>query len=76
MGSCLRYILTHQPGNWAQLLLKMGSQWPFSAANYLCSPQTKYSVTEQELLSIAECLKEFKGMLWGQKVKVYADHKN
>ena len=45
MGSCLRYILTHQPGNWAQLLL-------------------------------IECLKEFKGMLRGQKIKVYTDHKN
>jgi len=42
----------------------------------LSSPQTKYSVTEQELLSIVECLKEFKGMLWGQKIKVYTDHQN
>ena len=42
----------------------------------LSSPQTKYSVAEQELLSIVECLKEFKGMLWGQKIKVYPDHQN
>jgi hypothetical protein len=28
--------------------------------------QTKYSVTEIELLAIVETLKEFKGMLWGQ----------
>ena len=38
--------------------------------------QTKYSVTEIELLAIVETLKEFKGMLWGQSIKVYTDHKN
>ncbi len=38
--------------------------------------QQKYSVTEIELLAIVETLKEFKGMLWGQDVKVYTDHKN
>ena len=38
--------------------------------------QTKYSVTEIELLAIVETLKEFKGMLWGQSIKVYMDHKN
>ena len=38
----------------------------------------KYSVTELELLSIVECLKEFKGMLWCQQIqiKVYTIHKN
>ncbi len=29
-----------------------------------------------ELLAIVETLKEFKGMLWGQPIKVYSDHKN
>ncbi len=38
--------------------------------------QSKYSVTKIELLAIAETLKEFQGMLWGQKIKVYTDHKN
>ena len=38
--------------------------------------QSKYSVTEIELLAIVETLKEFKGMLWGQTIKVYTDHKN
>jgi hypothetical protein len=38
--------------------------------------QQKYSTTEIKLLAIVECLKEFKGMLWGQQVKVYIDHKN
>ena len=38
--------------------------------------QSKYSVTEIELLAIVETLKEFKGMLWGQPIKVFTDHKN
>jgi hypothetical protein len=38
--------------------------------------QTKYSVTKVELLAIVETLKEFQGMLWGQTIKVYTDHKN
>ncbi len=38
--------------------------------------QQKYSVTENEILAIVETLKEFKGMLWGQDIKVYTDHKN
>jgi len=42
----------------------------------LTAAQRKYSVTEIELLAIVETLKEFKGMLWGQPVKVYTDHKN
>ncbi len=35
----------------------------------LSETQRKYSVTEIELLAIVEALKEFKGMLWGQKNK-------
>ena len=38
--------------------------------------QQRYSVTKIELLAIVETLKEFKGMLWGQKLKVFTDHKN
>jgi hypothetical protein len=42
----------------------------------LSKTQQKYSVTEIELLAIVETLKEFKGMLWGQDIKVYTNHKN
>ncbi len=38
--------------------------------------QTKYSVTKIKLFAIVETLKEFRGMLWGQTIKVYTDHKN
>jgi hypothetical protein len=41
----------------------------------LSPTQQKYSMTEQELLAIVETLKEFKGMLWGQQLTVYTDHK-
>ena len=42
----------------------------------LSETQRKYSVTELDLLSIVETLKEFKGMLWGQMINVFTDHKN
>jgi hypothetical protein len=42
----------------------------------LSKTHQKYSVTEIELLAIAETLKEFKGMLWRQDIKVFTDHKN
>ncbi len=38
--------------------------------------QRKYSVTKIKLLAIVEILKEFKGMLWGQNIKVFTDHVN
>ncbi len=44
--------------------------WTLSVA------QRKNSVTKIELLAIVKTLKEFKGMLWGQSVKVFTDHKN
>jgi hypothetical protein len=42
----------------------------------LSTMQCKYSVIEIELLAIVETLKEFKGMLWGQSIKVYTDDAN
>jgi hypothetical protein len=38
--------------------------------------QHKYSVTKIKLLAIVETLKEFKGMLWGQNIKVFTGHAN
>jgi hypothetical protein len=40
----------------------------------LSNVQRKYSVTKIELLAIVETLKELKGMLWGQNIKVFTDN--
>ncbi len=32
-------------------------------------------MTKIELLAVVKTLKEFEGMLWGQSIKVYTDHK-
>jgi hypothetical protein len=42
----------------------------------LSTMQRIYSVTKFEVLAIVETFKEFKGMLWGQSIKVYTDHPN
>jgi hypothetical protein len=42
----------------------------------LSGAQSKYTITELELLAIVETLKEFNRMLWGQRINVYTDHKN
>jgi hypothetical protein len=42
----------------------------------LSDTQRKYSVTKIELLAIVETLIEFKGILWGQQIKVFTDHAN
>jgi hypothetical protein len=42
----------------------------------LSPAQQKYSMAKQELLAIVETLKEFNGMLEGQPIRVYTDHKN
>ena len=44
----------------------------------LTETQQCYSMINNELLTIVvvETLKEFKDMLWGQRTKVYTDHKN
>jgi hypothetical protein len=42
----------------------------------LSNMQCKYSVTKIELQAIVKTLKKFKGMLWGQNIKVLTDHTN
>jgi hypothetical protein len=42
----------------------------------LFDTQRNYSITKIGLLAIVETLKEFKGMLWGQNIKVFTDHEN
>ncbi len=42
----------------------------------LSDMQRKHSITKIELIAIVETLKEVKGMLWGQNIKVFTEHTN
>jgi hypothetical protein len=42
----------------------------------LTDPQTRYTVTELELLAILEMLCEYKCILLGHLITIYTDHKN
>lgn len=42
----------------------------------LNATQCKYTVQEQELLSIVETLWEYQNILLGMKIKIYTDHQN
>jgi hypothetical protein len=57
-------------------VITMGNKPIAFFSRILIKTQQHYSMTEIELLVIVETLKEFKGMLWGQRAKVYTDNKN
>ena len=42
----------------------------------LTTTQTRYPTIEQELLAITEILKEYRQMLYGQRIIIWTDHKN
>ena len=53
-------------------------EWkPFASfSQQLLKTQPYYTITDMELLSIVQCLKQFSGILFGYKINVLLDHKN
>ena len=47
-----------------------------SSIEYLASQQNNYTTTEKELISILECLKQSRGILFGYEVNIFSNHKN
>jgi hypothetical protein len=52
------------------VVITLGNRPVASFSRKLSVAQRKYSVTKIELLAVVKTLEEFKGMLWGQKIKV------
>ena len=42
----------------------------------LSKPHRNYTMTEKELLTIVECLKQLQGVIFGYKINVFSDHNN
>ena len=42
----------------------------------LIKPHSNYTTTEKEILAIVECLKKFRGILFGYKINLLSYHKN
>ena len=42
----------------------------------MSKPQHNYPTTKKELLTIVECLKQFRGILFGYEINVFSYHKN
>ena len=41
----------------------------------LIKPQLNYTITDKELLKIVECLKKFRGIIFGYEINVFSDNK-
>ena len=58
-----------------EVISQKGKPITFCGRNFTDS-QHQYTVTERELLSIVETLKEFRNILLRQKLRIYTGHKN
>lgn len=56
--------------------IRQNNKWLGFFSKKLTETQTKYPITDRELLAIVEVLKAFRHMLLGQKITVYTDHQN
>jgi hypothetical protein len=69
-------IYTDASSKQLEALINQDNRYIALFSRKLSDTQRKYSITKIELLAIVETLKEFKGVLWGQQIKVFTDHAN
>lgn len=63
--------------NYQLSAVNMQNNKPFACYSHkVTSSQTRYATGEQEVLSIAETLKEFRTLLYGQETLVHTHYKN